>query len=452
MASRYQEEVGPTAASCLQLALAQRAVGRRNDAVDTLRRGLEDDPGSLVIMTELALTLPIGRMAVLAGAFASMPDRSTAFEPLARALLAAGAHDAVIALARELRVYDPAHPTAPLYEAEAQAAAGRAAAGVTLLREAMATASPANRPAYQSRLAETLLQDGRPLEAYEALPDPAAAFDLVAVRLAGRRDAAALARLVSVHQERFATDPALPYSRGLVIELQGRLDEAPRVYLKAYRETADEPARRRLHRAAVTCMYRAGALTKAYDTIEPRHETAEILARLCARDGEDRQLERLYETHVRRMPDDKAWRRWAAELSFLRGDYLAAKIGIDAVRAACLDRPDLARWYDDRLVRTLVRLGRHGDALRAARDATRRLGGDAIYEFIVFASWGRPVECYRVARGLVTEGRYDVESLYQDPDCRENLESNPAFEPFREALPRRGAAAPAPSLSAAVWE
>ncbi len=449
-AKRYESEVGVSAESSLQLGLAQRALRRSGDAIESFRTGLAEEPGAMDLLIELALTLPSERLEELAAVFEEMPDPAAAFEPLVLDLLAAGANEAVVVLAEQQRVRRPGHERAPLLVAEAHLAAGRPAEAATLLREALPGATEAQRPVVQRRLADALMAAGQPVEAYAALPDPAAAFPIVADQLAATGDVSGLATLVDEVQARTPADPLLPYYTGLLAELQGRLDEAARIYVKALRGARDDAMRRKLHRATVSAMYRGGAMTKAYEVVPPRHETAELLAQLCAQDRDDRGLQRIFDAHTPRVPEDKAWRRWGAELSYLRGDYLAAKIAIDALRGACLEHKRLARWYDDRLVRSLIRLKRFDDALRAARDATERRDGDPLYEFLAYSAAGRVAEVLRVTRHLIDRG-YAIEWLYDDEDSGPNLRNQPAFAPFRQAFRRHDDGPTAGVLAEQVW-
>ncbi|MGH7138904.1 MAG: tetratricopeptide repeat protein, partial [Pirellulales bacterium] len=86
------------------------------------------------------------------------------------------------------------------------------------------------RSSYQDEYLAAEIKAGRPLEAYQAVPDATDAFLDAANRLLHDRNTGDLERLVALHAERKPDDPYATYFRGEVFYLRGQTAEAVTVW------------------------------------------------------------------------------------------------------------------------------------------------------------------------------------------------------------------------------
>lgn len=145
----------------------------------------------------------------------------------------------------------------------------------------------------------------------EAAADPLDVCRTLASRFTWVGDQAGLSALLSYLEDRESASAQRDYVNGLLLELQGRDEQAAEMFLKAVQEESDETLRSEYLPSFIDCMTRLGEMMRAYE-LSPDAE--EAFAYLANGDVDDDQgaesplrpdiLRKLLEAHRRRSPND----------------------------------------------------------------------------------------------------------------------------------------------------
>ena len=130
---------------------------------------------------------------------------------------------------------------------------------------------------------------------------------------------------------------------------------------------------------------------------------------------------------------DLARERGLTEVDYIRRNWADAVTRLQENRETILaDGENLLVW-EDRIIRSLARLGRHDEALAIARTSTER-DLDPWFEAVVQAAAGNVEETIDAMRHCLSTGAYTPEQFYADDDMGPALRSE-AFAPLRELWP-----------------
>jgi tetratricopeptide (TPR) repeat protein len=280
-------------------------------------------------------------------------------------------------------------------------------------------------------LAVSLPADGKAeaAAAFRALPDAAERIETVAVRCTEEEDWAALAALVPAFRE-IAPDSldTIAY-HATVLEEEGVYEDAARLVFDVLRRTEDPEDREGWLEWYARTMVRANKLVEAYKAV-PEDDRGEFFWTLlgnCPRDPDE--LEALIRIHAPHEDPDLLL-TWHVEVHWLRGNY-AEVARLMAEKADVIRRADkeYRHFAEDSWVRSLHRLGRKEEALRAAVKSE-----DSVLLLLAYAAKG-DVDAATVELDRSLERNWTPAELYDDEDIGPLLKTE-KFAPLRAKYPR----------------
>lgn len=304
-------------------------------------------------------------------AYQAVPEAHNAFLTAANRLLAdrdPAKLDQLVTLAEQRT---PDDPWLPYFRAEALLIRGALAEAAAIFESVSAKVADDQRQSYLDEYLWCMSQLGRPLEAYRAAPDAAAAFR----RLAGWLDVfdrrAALNRLLAAHAESAPEDPWLVYYRARLLALKGRFAAAADT-LQPLLDTDDEELSERTFYQYEWAVSQAGRPLGLYHHWpDARRAFASIAYDLAEADPPDADaLAELIALHEAKYPDDPWLKFYKSKLLMLRGDYAAAA----AAARPLMDDQDnaaLARMASGVYFDAAVASGNIEEAYEAAPDQRR---------------------------------------------------------------------------------
>lgn len=267
-------------------------------------------------------------------------------------------------------------------------------------------------------------------ERFRAMHHPADEFEPLCEFLYSHGDLESLAAVVEAYRALEPDDPQIAYYDAHRQWEAGDYDAAARGLLAALPRVEDENRRALFVDYYLDSMTEAGRLLDGYRRAPDAEYAFWYLSDRLASESRGDELARLVRAHRRRRPDDPRLPAMAAEAHWLRNNAA----GVVAALAVGRDRiPDDELWrYDDRLIRSLVRLGRFEEAQTAAEQA-RTEAGDSWYLAVVSAARDDVPQTLRWLDVLAAEG-YHAADFYGDDILRAALR-RPAFETIRQRYP-----------------
>lgn len=412
---------------------ALRGLKRDEEAANAYRQGLAADPNSLENLGGLGSVLSTDEMPELAQRLGNVTDSRDLFEKLASEFLASNRLDALNTVVVAIRQIDANSPLADYYDAEARLLIAEFDDAATLFESAHSKFTDARfKQLCARKLLDAFLAAGQPLEAYKRASDPSYAFGYLAGELLASKYGAQLSELVAAHRARLANDVRLHYYSGHANALAGRLADAEKDFAAGMAGTEDEDERERFRSERVLTLFRLGKSLEAYQQVAPRQLTYEQLTRLLADAEQADMLEALIKSHRENSPDDPTLGLWEGEVRWIRGDYQGVIAVFSQKRDAIL-ADDLNRdRYEDRLIRSLVRLGRFYEALNIAKTSSFR-DGDPWFETVVHAAAGNISETTHLLDYCARMG-YTTKDFHNDPDLGPALRTD-EFTSLRNKYP-----------------
>jgi tetratricopeptide (TPR) repeat protein len=437
-ADKYVQTLGGDADAYAVVGEALEGLGRTDEAAATFARGLADAPGSPTNAAGLARTggkadwLAVLRQAAdpqqLLLTIADEVRNRSGVDPK-EAAPAADTLDALVAAYRKVR---PADPWAAYYEAEARFLRKQYVQAAAVLETVLASAPEAAGAEFQRAYVQAMLEAGKSVEAYGKAPDPLAALKQLAWQLQVKKDWTTMKGLVAAHRSRVPKDAWGPYYQAIVTsEGEGRHDDADALFAEALK-FADDGQRGQIRHARVSARAKDGKGLLAYEQADDRKQVFNQLAWLYSGEKKPDELEKLVAAHRRALPTDPILSFWEAEVLFLRKDYAAAEAKLTESRA--MIPRDLEHMTRDRLVRSLIRQGRHEQALRQTRTSDQKVD-DPYYRLMGLAAKGDVAEAMPLMSELIENEGYELAELYEDEDIGPALAAD-AMKPVREKYPR----------------
>jgi tetratricopeptide (TPR) repeat protein len=148
-----------------------------------------------------------------------------------------------------------------------------------------------------------MVDHGKGLEAYEAIPDADMAFRLLASDLRGQERLEQLRRLVKLNTARRPDGPRLGFAAAEIHIADKAWDQAVKAFANAWTK-ADKTLKDRYRYRYVFAMYRAGQAQEALTAIEPMRDTFAQLVNLLIQDKKAAELEMLIECYRARADGD----------------------------------------------------------------------------------------------------------------------------------------------------
>lgn len=285
---------------------------------------------------------------------------------------------------------------------------------------------------FRTELADNLFRQGRVLEAYRTIEPAEDRFQHLAFLCYHNERPDALRELIAAHREEHADDVRIAYFTARLLEDDGRVDEAMRLYRKGRDELGDDDY---LFSSSLTSAYiRAGRWEEAYrESDDPTVAFDTIAQHLCAKE-DWRALKSLIATHRAAFPDDANVLNWDTEMLWQKGDYRGLVHRFTPPDSKLL--ADLGSWEQselwEKVLRCYVRLGQHNEAIALAK---RRFDEDEELQplIIAYAAYRDRDQTRRWFEESATTHPW-VMRLYQDEDVGEYLCGN-EFRSMREKHP-----------------
>ena len=409
-------------------------LSRAGEAAEAARAGLAVLPDSPGLLAALGRALPAGNKGELADRFARAAAPRDVIGPLADALLDAGDREATAVLIAKHRELDSEDPISDWWESKLLVLAGRYDEAAAMLARGRAASPEDEREVWADAYADAMLRAGKAAAAY--LPGSPTAFERVARKLRDDGDGAALAKLVEAHRPHDRDGLGVLYYDAEARSLLGDWVEADRLFAEGARRVGDDDAREDFRYSRAANLYAAGEWREAYEKVGPARATFLDLAIWLADDALLEDLVDLLKRHRAADSEDPALLLFLAETCFMKGESGQAVEVLERSRerlAELIDEDWAVAWrFRDRLVRSLLRLGRTTPAMEEARRSTAE-DGDPFYEALCLAVMERPEELLPMLEVLVRHG-YEPAQFYEDEFLGHALRT-PKFAAVRARFP-----------------
>jgi tetratricopeptide (TPR) repeat protein len=446
-ARQYAEMVGTSDLGCFQEGIALQNLDRLDEAADAYRAGLDDEPGSVDCLVQLALVLPEDHRAELVERFARSPMTREVFRAVANQLTAESNAAALRAVCEAYRKKHGPGLDPDYFDALAgyhlKDYAGAAAA-----LESMLQASDAYyRSSVLTVYLDARLELGQAVDGYRktAARRPEAMKYLSEYLF--QKSPEQLQDVIELHLKDYPDEPNAWYWLARLLTDQEMFSDAEQAYAAAYEKNGglDAELGQTIVHGRAYALYRMNEAERAYRELSAGGSPAvfDQLARLYMIDGDAEGHRKLIDLHRATEPSDPHLPLWVAEAHFISGEYAQAGELLEQHRDVARANEERALFpYDDHLVRCLVRQQRHADALAAAQRIADDYG-DPYYLAMAHASAGDVSATVAAVSRCIEESDYVAADFYADEDIGPALESA-AFAPFRAAHPKE---APAPATT-----
>jgi hypothetical protein len=286
---------------------------------------------------------------------------------------------------------------------------------------------------------ESMVDAGRPLQGYQAVPDLNQAFRIVADSLTDdeRVDAADqvanLRALIDLHRKNCPTDLMLLYYSGEAHMLKQEYPAAEADFSSglAQADLTDEekPVYRMRYFAAA---FENGNGLKAYAAVDDKKHAFVQLRRRFDSKNDAVGLAQLIDAHRKTDAQDIDLPLWDAEVKWLQHDHAAVVQLLTVNRDTILIQEDNHWLFRDRLARSLGYLKRVDEALKELRTRENK-PSQLLLEAVVFAVAG-DVAGTETALARCTQQGYNTLVFHNDPDLGPALRSEP-FKKLCEKYP-----------------
>jgi hypothetical protein len=290
-----------------------------------------------------------------------------------------------------------------------------------------------SRPFYQNMFLHDMVDTGQVLAGYQAASDTRSAFLTLARDLMPRRKWEDLRKLLQAHQQKQADDPWLPFYQG-ELALQDRQYALADKFFTAGQAAATDKSIRdsyRYHLMSARLHTQGAAAT--YQEFGPGEPTFHQLADYCTRPEDAGQLEQLLAAHRNQAPDARRLRIWEAEVKWLAGDYRQTVALLRKYRTDILAERFQVWKYEDRLIRSLIRLKDFAAAQKELAALDREKRPNLLLEVVLAANSGDVAATTKALQRCKDRDFY-FGSLYSDTDLGPILRSEP-FRRVREQFP-----------------
>ncbi len=222
------------------------------------------------------------------------------------------------------------------------------------------------------------------------------------------------------------------YFRGELHLLRGEGDQAATEFT-ACLALSLPPNQWRYRHGLLRAGVKAGKAVALYREDDSGMSVFEELASLCVEEKDAKQLQALLDAHRQACPDDPNVPIWELDIKWLHEDYEGVLKLLDERHEDIFDLPRYRWKADDRRVRSLIKLKRTADAIRAAEAVVKDRNGNRVLLVLAHASVGNVKDTMAVVEKLRLAS-YFLRSCYQDADLGMILKSEP-FREFREKFP-----------------
>lgn len=334
-ARKYIAELGGDDHGSFLLGTALAGMGKKPEAADAFREGLDAYSDSVDNLVGLAGVLSDAEMEDIADRFARFQNPSARFVDVASQLIANENAAALAALVRCNRERSPRDPHNDYVEGELRWMRQEYEQAAESFRSALPQMSEAERVDCQKALRNSLLYAGKPVEAYQSMPDGDDTFLAVFNRLVTTGDAEGLEQVASLHAERQPDDAWLPYFRGEAMMLRGQYREAADAFRPMLKEQLSAEQQASYRDEYLAAEINAGRPLEGYQAVPDAAVAFKLTADALINRWNADALERLVAAHAERMPDDRQLPYYRARSLMMRSRYdEAAELTAPLVAAA----------------------------------------------------------------------------------------------------------------------
>lgn len=301
----YRDLLGDDAPVCFQRGEALRGLSRFPEAAAEYRKALDLNPKNGDAY--LGFLRSLGgedRKDDVGTRFAKLDDARAKFTLYARDCERRKFPELLEPLAEAMRKIDPQSAPAAYYLAVCKAWAGRPEEAAPLFKAALAGQRDARlRDDYTTGFLQAMASAGKYADAYDAAPDPDAAFHYLAGEALKGYHPDDLRLLTAAHARKRPDDPLLPWVQGKVYVDEERYAPAEKAFAAALAKPPDDETLALLRPARVLARYYTAGALSAYHDIGPRRETFLQLADLLFYADKEAELETLLDAEAKNDPD-----------------------------------------------------------------------------------------------------------------------------------------------------
>jgi tetratricopeptide (TPR) repeat protein len=412
---------------------AQLLKQRYDDAAKALARGLSlAKPGPQHESLRTNLVYALYKSGRGRDAYREIAPRRATMGQLASLYLNDRQPQPLLDLLADHHKNDPADARTSAWEAQARTLLKDHAGAAKVLRTAIATT---NRPERSRTLTTKLLgahlAAKTPAEGYADAPDPEFAFRYLCERLVQERDVAGLNTVIKAHQARAPGDVLLHAYAGQADLLAGEYKAAEQEFSQGFEQAVSPETKARFLSDRLRARCHLGEALKTYNQSGDKAIAYRLLVPLLVELGRGDDLTAVVKAYRAVAPTEPSLGLWEAEARWMAGDYQGT---VDVLRrdryAILADSDDVSR-YDDRLVRSLIRLKKFHEAGQSAKESTDR-DGDPWFEAVVAFCSGE-VDRSRTLLGQCAERGYTLADFDGDPDLGPVFKT-PKFRSVRDTL------------------
>lgn len=427
-ARKYYDMVGANASACWQLGDALAGLKRTDEAVKVYRQGLDDNAESLDCLAGLARALPEDQQAEVTTIVARSSLTRDHFRILASLLLDEARASSLRALVDGYRQVGGESIDTQYYQAASQYLRQEyAPAAATFKKYLGATDDPYYKDAVFTSYLDSMIAQDKAAEGYEQSGDKEAAIAYLAdVMMFGK--SAELEKVAVLHQKSYPDSEVAAFCLGFTAVDRQDFAAAESHYAKAQQLATDDDSKLRVVRARTYALVLGKRAVWAYTNVYSGAEGFSSIANTCVRLKDTDSLQAVLDVHREKEPGDPMLPIWQAEVEFHRGNYASAVRLLQSNRGALKQEQFSYVYFDDRLVRSLVRLKRFDEALAEASAPDG--SPNNYYQLIVYANNGSD-KAAAIVRAMIEEDLYTLEDLYTDEDFGAVLKTDARFAALR---------------------
>lgn len=430
-ARAFLARIGDDPDAYYEMGEALQALGRTEEALEAYRKGLEDLPDLLTNLVALGLLLPKESKSEIGEWFARMREPVRDFESIAVEFQLEEDPDALDALVAAFRRIAPDDPNNLYYGAMSKMLREQYVEAAQMLPPAFdRVEDETERQAYIELYLDCWLDANKALEGYKGAPDKQSALRYLAESLMWDDQYDDAEALIDHHEKAHPKDPLPHYLRGNLFFYQEEWEKADQAYARGQELPMDEEMQEDIRRGRVYCWYMLGKGLEAYREFKPQDRTFSELAEMFIDDQDGKQLQKLVASHESRVGESVETAGPAIMAAWFQEDYAAVVNRFDKHPEALEDAE--GGWaYEDVVIRSLVRLGRFKEALRAAGESTKR-NDNPFHEVLVYAAFDKTYSCRKAIEACL-DLDFDPAVFLEDPDIGPALKRD-AFADLLERL------------------
>jgi len=385
LAQAYMAELGPDAVALAHAGFALEGLGRHDEALDSYRKGSDEDPDERLCLLGLLRLLPVEMKSEIADRLTKSSKPMEHFEELLRQARVEGDDAGVKALIGWLRTAKPDDPRVRTEELRQLVKEKQFEPAAAKLKKHLAEVKGEERRELLNAYLFAMIGQEKHIEAYQAVPaeHAAAAFHTLAGQLEEDAEDAdpekpsttdkKLGELIAAHRKRDAADPWLWYFEGSRLQARGEFEKAEREFSEGGKKLAgrpvdpDEPdaAVDSFRSRRVACFLSLKQGLKAYTSVGPSEATFRQIASHFDLEKDATNLAALLALHRKENPASPELAFWEAEVDYLNMKYERAAAGFLAYHSNAGDKAWESYRAVDHCIRSWVRTNRVADARRA---------------------------------------------------------------------------------------